>query len=51
MITDLTAHHTIEERYIFPVLAKRMPEFRDDEKHIKSHHAIHDGPLLFSLTR
>lgn len=51
MFADLTGHHTIEERYIFPVLAKRMPEFRDDEKHITSHHAIHDGPSLFSLSR
>ncbi|KAI0733188.1 hypothetical protein C8Q72DRAFT_950055 [Fomitopsis betulina] len=43
LVKHLTAHHTIEERYIFPVLAKRMPEFRDDEKHLKSHHGIHDG--------
>ncbi|PSR81162.1 hypothetical protein PHLCEN_2v6497 [Hermanssonia centrifuga] len=36
-------HHTIEERHIFPILAKRMPTFKDDEVHIKSHHGIHEG--------
>ncbi|KAF7792317.1 hypothetical protein EIP86_003353 [Pleurotus ostreatoroseus] len=39
----LTMHHTIEERHIFPLLAKRMPAFRNDEQHIKSHHGIHEG--------
>ncbi|KZT72080.1 hypothetical protein DAEQUDRAFT_723246 [Daedalea quercina L-15889] len=43
LVRHLTAHHTIEERYVFPVLAKRMPEFREDDKHIKAHHAIHEG--------
>ena len=41
---DLTMHHTIEERQIFPILAKRMPSFAEDEAHIKSHHGIHEGP-------
>ena len=40
---DLTVHHTIEERHIFPNLAKRMPSFKEDEQHIKSHHGIHEG--------
>ena len=44
--TDLTVHHTIEERHIFPVLAKRMPAFQNDEVHIKSHHGIHEGATL-----
>ncbi|CAL1706906.1 unnamed protein product [Somion occarium] len=39
----LTTHHTIEERHVFPVLAKRMSSFSNDEVHIKSHHAIHEG--------
>ncbi|KAH9892499.1 hypothetical protein C8Q73DRAFT_698298 [Cubamyces lactineus] len=39
----LTTHHTIEERYIFPILAKRMTSFKDDEVHLKSHEAIHHG--------
>lgn len=40
---DLTMHHTIEERHIFPVLAKRMPAFQNDEVHLRSHHGIHEG--------
>ncbi|KAL1939892.1 hypothetical protein VTO73DRAFT_9592 [Trametes versicolor] len=39
----LTVHHTIEERYIFPILGKRMQHFADDELHLKSHEAIHHG--------
>ncbi|POY74406.1 hypothetical protein BMF94_2600 [Rhodotorula taiwanensis] len=34
-------HHGIEERHIFPVLAKRMPQFRDD--HQEEHDVIHKG--------
>lgn len=41
----LTVHHTIEERYIFPILGKRMQHFADDELHLKSHEAIHHGRL------
>lgn len=40
----LTAHHTIEENYFFPMLAGRMPEF--DPKRgdlVKQHGKIHDG--------
>lgn len=40
---DLTVHHTIEERHIFPILAKRMPAFQNNDVHIQSHHGIHDG--------
>jgi hemerythrin-like domain-containing protein len=36
-------HHTIEERFLFPILAKRMPQFKDE--HIESHKGIHDGEL------
>ncbi|THU95640.1 hypothetical protein K435DRAFT_966293 [Dendrothele bispora CBS 962.96] len=43
----LTVHHTIEERYIFPILGKRMKEFSKDAQgghdHLASHKAIHDG--------
>ncbi|KAI0743520.1 hypothetical protein C8Q80DRAFT_1181703 [Daedaleopsis nitida] len=39
----LTVHHTIEERHIFPVLAKRMPMFQDNDVHLKSHEGIHHG--------
>jgi hypothetical protein len=34
-------HHTIEERFIFPVLAERMPQFK--REHLESHKGIHDG--------
>ncbi|KAI0745139.1 hypothetical protein C8Q76DRAFT_607411 [Earliella scabrosa] len=39
----LTVHHTIEERHFFPILAKRMPMFQDNDVHLKSHEAIHHG--------
>lgn len=44
-------HHTIEERHIFPLLAKYMPRFGigADEVHIKSHRAIHDGTHIRHL--
>ena len=29
--------------YIFPELAKKMPQFAEDEQHKKSHEGIHDG--------
>ncbi|KAJ7096270.1 hemerythrin HHE cation binding domain-containing protein [Mycena epipterygia] len=43
--SHLTMHHTIEERHIFPVLAKRMPEFstETEDAHIDSHKGIHKG--------
>ncbi|OCH92287.1 hypothetical protein OBBRIDRAFT_791398 [Obba rivulosa] len=49
LIRSLTVHHTIEEQYIFPVLAKRMPAFGSDEAHLKSHEGIHHG--LDDLTK
>jgi len=39
----LETHHTIEERYIFPELAKKMPSFAENEQHRNSHKGIHDG--------
>ena len=39
----LTIHHTIEEQHIFPELAERMPNFKDDEILISQHHQIHEG--------
>ncbi|EGR48658.1 uncharacterized protein TRIREDRAFT_61462 [Trichoderma reesei QM6a] len=40
----LTVHHSIEETYVFPQLARRMPEF-DPKKGdlVKQHAQIHDG--------
>lgn len=44
-ITALTAHHTTEERHVFPILAKKIPRFAHDAEngHLDSHKAIHDG--------
>jgi hypothetical protein len=41
---DLTMHHTIEERFIFPILAERMPQFKAE--HLESHRGIHEGEYL-----
>lgn len=40
---SLTMHHTIEEQYVFPELATRMPIFGDHDQLINQHHAIHEG--------
>ncbi|KAK2041003.1 hypothetical protein LZ31DRAFT_597633 [Colletotrichum somersetense] len=41
----LTAHHRIEEVHVFPMLARRMPEFRGDgsAELLRQHKEIHDG--------
>jgi hemerythrin-like domain-containing protein len=39
----LTTHHTIEEQFMFPQLAKKMPEFRRDDQLLRQHHDIHEG--------
>lgn len=40
-------HHRIEETYVFPLLAVKMPAFRDTAvgrgDHIEAHRGIHDG--------
>ena len=46
-LSGLTVHHTIEERHFFPILAKRMPMFQDNDVHLKSHEAIHHGMMFF----
>lgn len=38
----LDMHHKIEETHIFPILAKKMPQFGRGH-HLKSHKAIHKG--------
>ncbi|KAI0880756.1 uncharacterized protein GGS22DRAFT_174145 [Annulohypoxylon maeteangense] len=49
-ISQLEMHHNIEETYIFPILARRMPEFRTDGKGgkgaaelLRQHEEIHVG--------
>ncbi len=40
---QLEMHHGIEETYVFPMLAKKMPEFRNKEELIAQHKQIHKG--------
>ncbi|WVF72681.1 hypothetical protein IAT40_007499 [Kwoniella sp. CBS 6097] len=46
LYSHLDMHHRIET-YIFPVLAKKMPQFahgkRESGEHLKKHKGIHDG--------
>ncbi len=44
-------HHTIEERYVFPTLAKFMPKFgnNEDGEHIASHRGIHEGAVVRNI--
>jgi hemerythrin-like domain-containing protein len=45
---QLTAHHLTEEYRVFPVLAKKMPEFDPAKGDLLGQHAlIHDGLELF----
>lgn len=39
----LTIHHTIEERHIFPILAKKMDCFKNSEHLVGQHKQIHEG--------
>ncbi|KAL4993915.1 hypothetical protein BDV10DRAFT_197959 [Aspergillus recurvatus] len=41
--SGLSSHHSIEERYIFPLLADRMPEFAAGGVLMAQHEVIHDG--------
>ncbi|OTB11867.1 hypothetical protein K445DRAFT_321578 [Daldinia sp. EC12] len=49
-VAQLEVHHNIEETYIFPILARRMPEFQNDGKGgkkaaelLRQHREIHEG--------
>lgn len=45
-ISHLTAHHSIEEAHIFPVLARKMPEFKTGKNAaelLRQHREIHKG--------
>ncbi|GIJ91718.1 hypothetical protein Asppvi_010690 [Aspergillus pseudoviridinutans] len=41
--SQLDFHHSIEEQHIFPVLAKKMPEFRRELELLTQHKQIHKG--------
>lgn len=40
-------HHSIEERYFFPLLAKKMPGFRKQDDLLAQHRRIHAGLDMF----
>lgn len=42
-LSHLTMHHSIEEQHIFPVLARKMPAFQKNSRHIQQHREIHAG--------
>ncbi|EAW10999.1 hemerythrin domain-containing protein [Aspergillus clavatus NRRL 1] len=41
--SQLDFHHSIEEQHVFPVLAKKMPEFRRELALLTQHKRIHAG--------
>lgn len=46
----LATHHGIEEQHLFPILARKMPEFRqgkDAAELLRQHEAIHEGMDVF----
>jgi hemerythrin-like domain-containing protein len=48
--SHLKTHHSIEESYLFPMLAVRMPEFkqgRNAAELLRQHEEIHEGMDLF----
>ncbi|CDR99807.1 uncharacterized protein SPSC_02954 [Sporisorium scitamineum] len=38
---SLDTHHTIEERFIFPTLAKKLPQFAHSSQHTREHAQMH----------
>lgn len=40
---QLEMHHRIEERHVFPILATKMPAFREELQMLTQHKAIHLG--------
>jgi len=53
LVRYLTAHHDIEESYLYPILARKMPSFRQardghvDCELVQQHRAIHEGMDVF----
>jgi len=43
LVSHLETHHSIEENYFFPNLARKMPKFRDKDHLIGQHRQIHKG--------
>jgi hemerythrin-like domain-containing protein len=45
--SHLSTHHAIEEQHIFPVLARKMPQFRNTALLLEQHKKIHEGMDVF----
>jgi hemerythrin-like domain-containing protein len=51
--SHLHTHHSIEEQHIFPVLARKMPAFKNGPNYkgaaelLRQHKAIHEGMDVF----
>lgn len=45
----LDGHHRIEEAHVFPLLAKKMPQFKHNAAHEKEHEVMHQA--LVSLAQ
>ncbi|KAE8153346.1 hypothetical protein BDV25DRAFT_136952 [Aspergillus avenaceus] len=41
--SQLDFHHSIEEEHVFPILARKMPEFRQKKTLLAQHKKIHRG--------
>lgn len=41
--SHLEMHHSVEETYVFPRLARKMPAFRKKDELLAQHRSIHDG--------
>ncbi|SNX83176.1 uncharacterized protein MEPE_01882 [Melanopsichium pennsylvanicum] len=39
----LEIHHTIEERFVFPILAKKLPQFGNSSQHTNEHVQMHEA--------
>jgi hypothetical protein len=48
LVNNLGGHHSIEEAYIFPLLAEKHPAFQHGAEHKLAHEAIHDGLERYS---
>ncbi|GAA93753.1 uncharacterized protein L969DRAFT_84795 [Mixia osmundae IAM 14324] len=48
LYTHLNMHHSIEERFIFPHLSQRMPQFAHGEQHTREHQEMHKGLERYS---
>lgn len=46
-VRQLTTHHDIEEAYVFPMLAEKMPKFRAQDLLKSQHQEIHRGLDVF----